>query len=206
MATVGAIGLSRATEEKVLDGAIISRCQRRDSEAFGLLVDRYQARIFGYVRRMVYSAEDAEDIAQEVFVKAFQNIDRFDGRASLTTWLFKIANNLCIDKKRRKDRRPQEAFLSSEEADQAFEVADSRWDPESHAVAQEMAVLVESSLRQMSDKLRTVILLHDKEELSYEQIAEIVNVPVGTVKSRLFLAREQLQIALRGYQNSGGLK
>lgn len=206
MNTAGAISLSQRQKDALLDGAIIQRCQRRDAEAFGLLVDRYQARIFGYVRRMVEKAEDAEDIAQEVFVRAFQNIDRFDGRASLATWLFKIANNLCIDKRRRKTRRPQETLLGSGEGEEVYELADSRWDPESHAFAGDMVRVVEKAIRQMSEKLRVVILLHDKDELSYEQIAEIVGVPVGTVKSRLFLAREQLQIALRSYGQAGEMK
>ncbi len=198
--------MSHQTEESVLDGTILSRCKRRDSEAFGYLIDQYQARVFGYVRRMVPTIEDAEDISQEVFIRAFQSIERFDGRASISTWLFKIANNLCIDRKRRANRRPEETPLAGEDRDRAHGIPDSRWDPESHVVASEMGDVLENVLRSMSEKLRSVLLLHDHEGLSYEQIAEISNVPVGTVKSRLFLAREALQQALKQYGNVGDLK
>ncbi|MBV6503941.1 MAG: ECF RNA polymerase sigma factor SigW [Fimbriimonadales bacterium] len=203
--STGAIRLTQRThEDALLDGALIDRCRNRDAEAFGLLVDRYQTRVFGYVRRMVGSAEDAEDIAQEVFVRAFQNIGRFDGRASLTTWLFKIASNLCIDRSRRKGRRPEEAPLASvEDPESGAKASDPRWDPETHLVALEMEDAVEGAISQLSDKLRSVLLLHDIEEMSYDEIASALKIPVGTVKSRLFLARGHLQEALRGFIEAG---
>lgn len=207
MAGIGAGRLlHKRAEEPALDVSTLRKCRQRDAEAFAVLVDRYQVRVFGYVRRMVGTIEDAEDISQEVFVRAFQGIDRFDGRASITTWLFRIANNLCIDRQRRLKRRPVETSLESSVDSTHRALEDARWDPEGHAIVGELGECIERAVAEMSEKLKTVLLLHDKEELSYEQIADIMSVPVGTVKSRLFLARGQLQRALRNYQHPGEIE
>ncbi len=194
--------LTRTTAgDPALDGSLISRCKNRDAEAFSLIVDRYQSRVFGFARRMLRSNEDAEDVTQEVFVRAFENMHRFDGRASLSTWLFKIASNLCIDRARRKGRRPEEVplFFGSPEVSSPGHFIDFRSDPEGSVVAGEMAETIEIAIGKLSPKLRGVLLLHDVEELSYDEISQIVGIPVGTVKSRLFLARGHLQSALKGY-------
>lgn len=187
----------RSMGDSALDGSLIGRCKDRDVEAFSVIVDHYQARIYGFTRRMLRCDEDAEDVSQEVFIRAFENIDQFDGRASFATWLFKIAVNLCIDRARRKDRRPESVPLEPD--DHADAAPDKRWDPETRAVALEMEEAIEAAIGFLSEKLRGVLLLHDIEELSYEQISRIVGIPVGTVKSRLFLARSHLQRALRNY-------
>ncbi|MCO5295489.1 MAG: sigma-70 family RNA polymerase sigma factor [Fimbriimonadaceae bacterium] len=184
-----------ATEE-----ALVERCRRRDVEAFGKIVDAYQSRVFGFVRRMVGDGEDASDIAQEVFIRAFQSIHRFDGRSSVRTWLFRIAHNLCVDRARRSRRSPAEmrldAFHGEEEP---FEIADHRGNPEGAVLDDELALAMEQGIASLSDKLRSVLLLHDRDDLSYEQIAEVLGVPVGTVKSRLFLARAHLQAVMKAY-------
>lgn len=189
----------RPSEDSALDRTIISRCKNRDAEAFSMIVDQYQARIYGFVRRMLRNTEDAEDVAQEVLIKAFENFDRFDGRASLSTWLFKIASNLCIDRARKKGRRPELVSFEPANGEAITDLADVRWDPQMSAVTTEMEEAIEDALGQLSDKLRSVLLLHDLEELSYEEISKAVGIPVGTVKSRLFLARNQLQLALKRY-------
>lgn len=191
--------MSRAgAAELGLEESIIERCKSRDAEAFGLLVDKYQARVYGYVRRMLRDTEEAEDVAQEVFVKAFQHISRFDGRASVGTWLFKIASNLCIDRSRRKEKRPETVSFSGS-AEREYDKPDGRWDPQASLVAGEMEKTIEAAIGELSDKLRSVLLLHDLEGLSYDEIAQAAGIPVGTVKSRLFLARTHLQNALAGY-------
>lgn len=180
--------------------ALVERCKRRDAEAFGKIVDAYQNRVYGFVKRMVRDPEEAADVAQEVFIKAFQAFSRFDGRSSLRTWLFRIAHNLCIDRARRHDRSPIEASLDArEDEDGAWEISDERWTPEQIVLDDELYAQVEKALSSMSDKLRTVLLLHDREDFAYEEIAETLNVPIGTVKSRLFLARAHLQKQLSVY-------
>lgn len=169
-------------------------------EAFGRLVDAYQNRVFGFVRRMINNAEEAADVTQDVFIRAYQSFDRFDGRSSLRTWLFRIAYNLCIDRARKSDRRVTEvALVEPGEEGETMEVADMRWQPEQIALDDELMGVMEEGILNMSEKLRSVLLLHDKEEMAYEEIATLLDVPIGTVKSRLFLARAHLQNVLKTY-------
>ncbi len=184
------------------EAALVSACRRRDDAAFGRLIDLYQARIYGFVKRMVHDAEDAQDLTQEVFIRAYQGLDRFDGRSSLRTWLFRIATNLCIDQSRRLNHTLEVVSGGEEEA--WDNTPDHRWDPETAALSAEMHDVVEHALAQMSDKLRMVLLLHDREDMAYEEIAATMSLPVGTVKSRLFLARESLQKTLKNYIGAPG--
>jgi RNA polymerase sigma-70 factor, ECF subfamily len=184
--------------------AIIERCKKNDAEAFGKIVDAYQNRLFGFVRRMVKDPEEANDIAQEAFVRAFQGIGRFDGRSSIRTWLFRIAYNLCIDRRRRAGRLPGESSLDSAfEDDEPIEVPEVRWDPERIILGDELRSVLEAAIATMSDKLRSVLLLHDQQDLAYEDIAKVLDLPIGTVKSRLFLARAHLQNAVGAYLRGG---
>lgn len=150
---------------------------------------------------MVPQIEEAADVTQEVFIRAFQNFHRFDGRSSVRTWLFRIAYNLCVDRSRKVDRSLNETSLhmSGEDGEETYDVADSRWEPEKVALNQELAMVVEQGIASMSEKLRSVLLLHDREDIPYEEIASMLSLPIGTVKSRLFLARAHLQNVLSTY-------
>jgi len=162
-------------------------------------VDAYQNRVFGFVRRMVPNPDEAADVTQEVFIRAFQNFARFDGRSSVRTWLFRIAHNLCIDRARRNSRIPAEVGLVDPTEGEEIEVADHRWQPDQMVLDEELMTVVENAIMSMSEKLRSVLLLHDREDMAYEEIADMLSLPVGTVKSRLFLARSHLQAALKKY-------
>ena len=180
--------------------ALVERCRRQDADAFGRIIDAYQHRIFGFVKRMIPDVEEASDVAQEVFIRAYQGLSRFDGRSSLRTWLFRIAYNLCVDRARKASRTPSETRIESNEEDElAHEFADSRWNPEEIIINEELMSIVEEGIEGMSEKLRTVLLLHDREDLAYEEIANALELPIGTVKSRLFLARAHLQGVLGEY-------
>lgn len=181
--------------------ALVEQCRRQNFEAFGRIVDAYQGRVMGFVRRMVKSSEEAEDITQEVFVRAYQGMSRFDGRSSLRTWLFRIAHNLCVDAARKRQRSLGELSLNHDEEEEPIEVADTRWNPETLVLDDEMRAVIERAISTMSEKLRTVLLLHDKEELGYDELAALLGVPVGTVKSRLFLARAHVQKAVEEYRS-----
>jgi RNA polymerase sigma-70 factor (ECF subfamily) len=198
------IGTIRLNTTKQLDDAseraLIDRCRRNDFEAYGRFVDAYQNRVYGFVRRMVTNPEESEDITQEVFIRAFQHLANFDHRCSVKTWLFRIANNLCIDRARKLDRMPNQAdFYPSPEEDEAISIPDERWQPEKIALDDELVHHIERGIATMSEKLRGVLLLHDKEDMAYEEIAETLKIPIGTVKSRLFLARAHLQSVLSEY-------
>jgi RNA polymerase sigma-70 factor (ECF subfamily) len=203
---IGALGYGRSKANRygmtdsLTEQALIERCRKGDSEAYGRFVDLYQARVFGFIKRMVTDADEAADLTQDVFIRAYQHFHRFDSRSSAKTWLFKIGHNLCVDWSRRNKRTPMQTSLSAtgEEQDE-LEVSDSRWEPEKLALDEELMCAVEKAIGSMSDKLRTVLLLHDKEDMAYEDIADALEIPVGTVKSRLFLARTHLQNVLQPY-------
>lgn len=169
-----------------------------NAESFAKLIDTYQNRVFGFVRRMVPTGEDAEDITQEVFIRAFQSFDRYDARASVRTWLFRIAYNLCVDRARKSSRGLQQVSLQvSPDIEEEIDVPDNRWQPDTLLEDAEFRQRLDKAIEAMSEKLRSVLILHDKEDLSYEEIADTLNIPIGTVKSRLFLARTQLQQAVK---------
>jgi RNA polymerase sigma-70 factor (ECF subfamily) len=194
-----AAGIRMSEPIETVDEAVLARARRHDVEAFGKIVDAYQNRVFGFVRRMVPNPEEAADVTQEVFIRAFQSFDRFDHRSSVRTWLFRIAHNLCIDRARKVKRSPHEVGLVDPDEGDEIEVYDARWQPDRLVLDDELMEVVDRAIRSMSEKLRSVLLLHDREDMAYEEIAQMLNLPVGTVKSRLFLARAHLQNALRPY-------
>lgn len=198
-------GANRLAHQDRLDAsaelALIEQCRRQNFEAFGKIVDAYQARVTGFVKRMVPSGEEAEDITQEVFIRAFQGMGRFDGRSSLRTWLFRIAYNLCVDASRKRSRSTQDVSLMDPDGEETMELPDSRWNPETLVLDDELRTVIERAISTMSEKLKTVLLLHDREELGYEELAGMLNIPVGTVKSRLFLARAHVQKAVEEYRS-----
>ena len=184
------------------ESTLVDRCRRGDAEAFGQFVDLYQARVTGFVRRMVANSDDAEDLAQETFLRAYQSFGRFDGRSSVRTWLFRIAHNLCIDRARRLGRRVEETALVDGEDEGTIDVSDARWQPDRIVLDDELRAAVERGIETMSEKLRAVLLLHDREEMPYDEIGAALGLPLGTVKSRLFLARAHLQTAVKTYMEA----
>lgn len=183
------------------ESRLVEKCRRQSYEAFSQLVDAYESRVLGFVMKLVRNREEALDITQDVFIRAYQAFARFDGRSSLRTWLFRIAYNLCVDRARREERNPAKTSLdgASSTLGETWDVADQRETADQEVLNKELQELVKAGLARMSDKLRTVIILHDQEEMSYEEIAEAVGIPIGTVKSRLFLARNSLQQFLKEY-------
>ncbi|MCX7799331.1 MAG: sigma-70 family RNA polymerase sigma factor [Fimbriimonadales bacterium] len=169
-------------------------------ENFGRIVDAYQSRLYGFVRRMLQDEEEALDVTQEAFVRAFRSLDRFDRRCSLRAWLFRIAHNLCIDRcRRRRTRVEEESLEAAEGLDGDLRTSDSRWNPETVALTGELLAAVDRAVDRLSPKLKAVLMLHDREQLSYEEIAGVLRLPLGTVKSRLFAARESVAASVRRY-------
>jgi RNA polymerase sigma-70 factor, ECF subfamily len=186
------------------DTALIRRCQANDAAAFNEIVSRYKNRVHNYVCRMVGPGVDAEDLTQETFVRAYTSIHSFQSRASLNTWLYRIATNLCIDFVRKRNRIKALTISlqmdeGDEESDVERELPDERFDPQYRFLNKELGAQLQVALGSLPDKLRTVVLLHDIEGLPYEEIAQIVDCPLGTVKSRLFNARASLREKLGPY-------
>jgi RNA polymerase sigma-70 factor (ECF subfamily) len=165
------------------------------------LVQEYKNRIYGYVCRLTNDSPDAEDITQEVFIRAYQSMHAFRHDAAVDTWLYRIATNLVIDRFRREKRAPQMVPVVADADDQVREIpASSREsDPQATAQLSELQKQVQKAIQSLPTKLRTVVVLHDMEGLPYEEVAQAVGCPVGTVKSRLFNARLLLRRKLQHY-------
>jgi RNA polymerase sigma-70 factor (ECF subfamily) len=181
------------------DWELVQRAQQGDREAFRELVERYQRKIGALALGMLRSREDALDIVQETFTKAYQSLDRFKGDAAFYTWVYRIAYNLCIDHQRRSAKQTH-VSLDDEPGEPAIAPADApRTDqPFDRARDAEIADRVQSAIRELTPDHRAVILLRELEGLSYEEISQVLECPKGTVMSRLHYARRQLQARLRG--------
>ena len=184
------------------DAVLVMRCQEDDCEAFDEIVTRYKDGIYNYVWRMVSNREDAEDLAQEVFVRAFAAIKTFRREANLRTWLYKIASNLCVDRYRRAGLEKQWIIpLERQQNDtvRPIDIPDHSSDPRRSFERSELQAEVKKALLKLPEKLRSAIILFDIEGLSYEEIADAMGCPIGTVKSRIFNARMKLRGLLKGY-------
>jgi len=183
--------------QTVADTDLVAQCRRGDSSAFSGLVEKYQDRVFNTCLRLCGNRTEAEDLAQEAFVKAYVSLDRFDGRASFYTWLFRIAVNLTISA-HRKARHSPALSLQGRSADGEGESLADRIEgrtamPDERSVENERDRAVALALASLDEEHKTVIVLRDVESLGYAEIAEILDVPTGTVKSRLHRARLALR-------------
>jgi RNA polymerase sigma-70 factor (ECF subfamily) len=170
--------------------------QTGDQSSFEEIVRRYQDRIYSLCRRILGNAGDAEDAAQDVFVKTYQNLQRFQPNASLYTWLYRIAVNTCVDYR----RRPlfESLFRRSAEGEEVmFDPPSEAPSPERLYESTQIERALQRGLSRLSPKLRAALVLREVEGLSYERISEVLGVSVGTVKSRLSRAREDLVGQLR---------
>ncbi|MGL4791623.1 MAG: sigma-70 family RNA polymerase sigma factor [Anaerotignaceae bacterium] len=175
---------------------LIEKAQQGDSQAFGKLVQSHERFVYNVIYRMISNPEDAKDISQEVFIKAFKYIGKFDGKASFSTWLYRIAVNACIDelrKRKGKDTVSVEAQLELEENSVKMQFADESSNVEDKIIAKEGLTLIKEAMEKISQEHKTIIVLRDIEGLSYAEIAEITETSLGTVKSRLARARKALK-------------
>ncbi len=189
-------------DEKSADLEEVRRVRAGDREAVGRLVVRWQDRIYGAILRMVRDAEAARDLAQETFVRAYTGIGGFAGDASFGTWLYAIAVNQVRGEMRRRSAQKRGDALSLDALREAADGADV--DPPDAAAAApdalstaESCELLRRALRRLDDEHREVVVLREFQDLSYEEIAHVVGVPVGTVRSRLHRARAELRERLR---------
>jgi RNA polymerase sigma-70 factor (ECF subfamily) len=184
---------------------LVLRSKKGEISAFGELVERYQSLVINFCYKMLGNREDAEDIAQETFLRAFAAIGRFQPRAKFSTWLLTIAKNLALNLIRSERRRLKGVDLvgSSEDAQQAVDLAASdNPGPDRVAMQEERAQYVRRALKELSDTHRTIIVLRDFEGVTYEEIARIMGCRKGTVKSRLSRAREHLKQILMSCEAS----
>jgi len=182
------------------DDALIARVQRGEKSAFDVLVLRYQHRIVKLVGRYVRNPSDALDVAQEVFIKAYRALGNFRGESAFYTWLYRIAINTAKNALAARARSPLEFELDRGDGEEPRDLQARMKDtatPEALALTEEIRTTVNAAMEKLPEDLRTAIMLRELEGLSYEEIAESMACPVGTVRSRIFRAREAIDARLR---------
>ena len=177
------------TSDQIQDLELVHRSQAGDTEAFSALVTKYRIKIFTMIYVIVGNENDAWDLAQEAFLKAWRSIHQFEGRSSFYTWLYSLTMNLTIYSLRRKGRR--------EEVELNDAIPSSLPGPGVNYQRTEIREQVNAALAKLSPEHRAVVVLKELEDLQYHEIAEVLNVSVGTVMSRLFYGRKKLQSILR---------
>jgi RNA polymerase sigma-70 factor (ECF subfamily) len=182
------------------EAELIARAKKGDREAFGILVKRYERRVIGVALAVVHNQDDALELAQETFVRAFENLRSFESRSSFSTWLYRIAANLAIDFWRREGRY---SVLRGEDAENELRrLPSARGDSFTAATRSELGERLSNALEQLTPEHRAVILLREVEGLSYDEISEVLNCPRGTVMSRLHYARSRLRGILKDFTSS----
>jgi RNA polymerase sigma-70 factor (ECF subfamily) len=177
------------------DLSLVQRVQRGDKSAFDVLVRKYQHKVVKLVMRYMRDPADAEDVAQEAFIKAYRALPQFRGDSAFYTWLYRIAINTAKNAIVSRDRNPVEYDLDLQDAEGSYDMQGRLADtetPEALALTEEIRTIVNRSIDALPEDLRTAIVLRELEGLSYEEIAAAMDCPVGTVRSRIFRAREAI--------------
>ncbi|MCD7948174.1 MAG: sigma-70 family RNA polymerase sigma factor [Oscillospiraceae bacterium] len=181
----------------------ILRAKAGDQDAFALLVEEHQRRIYALTLRMSGNAEDAADLAQEAFLKAWRTLPQFHAESDFYTWLYRLATNTCIDFLRREKRQKKNVVTMSErygDGAQMFDLPDCRYAPEEVSAQNERQLAISDGLQTLPPDARRILYLREFEGLRYAEIAEVLHLPVGTVRSRIARAR----LALRAYLQATG--
>jgi RNA polymerase sigma-70 factor (ECF subfamily) len=185
--------------DRAVDQELVTRAQRGDKRAFDLLVLKYQQKVTNLVSRYVRDPNEAMDVAQEAFIKAYKALPRFRGDSAFYTWLYRIAINTAKNFLVAQGRRPPDTDLDSEMAEQ-LDVGvrlKEQATPESFLLEREIAETVKRAIDDLPEDLRTAITLRELEGLSYDEIASAMSCPIGTVRSRIFRAREAIDAKLK---------
>ncbi|MGN5137948.1 RNA polymerase sigma factor RpoE [Aeromonas sp. 164P] len=187
------------SDQNLLDEQLVERVQRGDKAAFNLLVKKYQQKVVNLVARYVNNPGDVPDVAQEAFIKAYRALPTFRGESAFYTWLYRIAVNTAKNYLTSLGRRPPSSDVEAEDAESygGSEALQEVSTPENLALTDEIKRTVFSAIEALPEDLRTAITLRELEGLSYEEIAEIMDCPVGTVRSRIFRARDAIDKKLQ---------
>jgi len=181
------------------DEELVLKAQQGDIHAFDVLVERYHGKIYGLTYNMTSNREDAEDLTQDIFVKAYQALPRFKGNSSFYTWLYRIAVNKTINYRKKRNRKRAlslDQFDHDIKLDEVYHDLASKGSPLRNLSLSELQKKLNEAMLNLSEKHRTVVVLHDMQGIPHEEIAKMVGASVGTIRSRLFYARRQLQAEL----------
>jgi RNA polymerase sigma factor (sigma-70 family) len=181
------------------DSRLIKAALAGSDTAYSQLMHKYHDAIFSFIYRMVHDHEQVEDLTQEAFIKAFSSLKNFNEEFAFSTWLYKIATNNCIDHIRRRKLQMYsiDKPIESKDSDYTFELPDDSYEADKELISGQRARLLQEAIDQLPEKYRRVIMLRHSEERSYEEIAKMLKIPIGTVKAHIFRAREILYKQLR---------
>jgi len=185
--------------ERETDQLLVERVQKGDKRAFDLLVGKYQHKIVSLISRYVSDHAEAQDVAQEAFIKAYRAIGRFRGESAFYTWMYRIAINTAKNYLVSQSRRPPSSDIDAQDAEQ-FQVETrlkDRGSPEHELLKEEIERTIHEAIAELPEDLRVAIALREMEGMSYEDIATTMDCPIGTVRSRIFRAREAIDGRLR---------
>lgn len=185
--------------QKATDKILVERVQAGDKGAFDLLVKRYQHKVIGLIGRYVQDQAEALDVAQETFIKAYKALDSFRGESAFYTWLYRIATNTAKNYLVTRSRRPPGTDVDIDDVLQAESESELREieTPENNLYRDELFSVMASTLEALPEELRVALTLRELEGMSYEEIAEVMDCPIGTVRSRIFRAREAIDKELK---------
>ncbi len=186
-------------DQSAVDLALVRRVQRGDKRAFDLLVSKYQLRVAKLVGRLVSDRSEAQDVVQEAFIKAYRALPNFRGDSAFYTWLYRIAVNSAKNHLVARSRRPpgDDIDITDGDVEEAGVVLADLATPESYAVRDQLQAALTRALAELPEDLRTALTLCEMEGLSYDDIARVLDCPIGTVRSRIFRAREAIAEQLR---------
>jgi len=185
--------------QKATDQILVERVQAGDKSAFDLLVKRYQHKVIGLIGRYVQDQAEALDVAQETFIKAYRALDSFRGESAFYTWLYRIATNTAKNYLVTRSRRPPGTDIDIDDVLQAESESELREieTPENNLYRDELFSVMASTLEALPEELRVALTLRELEGMSYEEIAEVMDCPIGTVRSRIFRARDAIDKELK---------
>jgi RNA polymerase sigma-70 factor (ECF subfamily) len=187
------------SKSKLEDMALIDEALGGDQSAFEKLMNKYYQHIYNLIYKMIFRKEDVEDLTQEAFIKAFNSLANFDRQFAFSTWLYKIATNNCIDylRKKKLSTFSIDKEIASEDSDYKFEIPDSEFIPDNKIIEEQRKKIIDEAIENLPDKYKKVIVLRHKKEMEYEEIAEKLDLPLGTVKAHIFRGRELLNKYLK---------
>lgn len=186
-------------QETIPDIELIKQALEGDQQAYTEILKKYRAPLYNLLYRMVKNKMETEDLVQEAFIKAFKSLASFNDDYAFSTWLYKIAINNCIDHFRKKKLKtfPIDKPIESKDGSIKREFPDVSYQPDKYLLSKEKEKIINEAIQNLPEKYRTAIVLRHNEDKSYEEISETMGIPLGTVKARIFRAREMLKKELK---------
>lgn len=181
------------------DHELIKNALNGNQDCYTRLMKKYHDPVFSLVFKIIHDKEEIEDLVQETFIKAFSSLKSFNENYSFSTWIFKIASNNCIDYMRKKKLKTLSinVTIEQEEGESTIEIPDTSYETDRHLIEEQRRKIIQDAINSLPEKYRVVIQMRHQEEKNYDEISEILNMPIGTVKAHIFRAREMLNKYLK---------